>query len=159
MYTLHFLDPSTTSSLEDAKRELESSRKRVKKLTDDIQEAEEKLARLVRESRCTIRLMENEKSELEQRVEHTLAYLSPLRRLPRELLQEIFLFNFEDYPCCAWVLSSVCSIWRRVALSMPRLWSKVCLFLLTFMSRTEEIILDSFGHIPGDTCGHRTSMA
>ncbi|KAK7683198.1 hypothetical protein QCA50_013871 [Cerrena zonata] len=125
MYTLHFLDPSTTSSLEDAKRELESSRKRVKKLTDDIQEAEEKLARLVRESRCTIRLMENEKSELEQRVEHTLAYLSPLRRLPRELLQEIFLFNFEDYPCCAWVLSSVCSIWRRVALSMPRLWSKI----------------------------------
>lgn len=125
MSALHFIDPPTVSSLEDARRDLEDSRKRVKKLTDSIQEAEEKLARLVRESRCTIQLMESERSEMEKRVEHTLAYLSPIRRLPRELLQEIFLFNFEDFPCCAWVLSSVCSVWRRIALSMPRIWSKV----------------------------------
>ena len=125
MSTLDYPDPPTTSSLADARRELDSSEKRAKKLADDIQEAQDRLARFVKESQCAIQLMEDEKSEVEKHVRHTLAYLSPIRRRPRELLQEIFLFNFEDFPCCAWVLSSVCSVWRRIALSMPRIWSKV----------------------------------
>jgi hypothetical protein len=51
--------------------------------------------------------------------------MSPIRRLPSELLRHIFMMNFDEYPCCAWILSSVCLQWRRLALSMPKLWSKV----------------------------------
>jgi hypothetical protein len=79
----------------------------------------------VADSRCTIKQLQRERAALEEKISRTLAYVSPIRRLPAELLRLIFMTNFDEYPCCAWILSSVCSQWRRLALSMPKLWSKV----------------------------------
>ncbi|KAJ7879186.1 hypothetical protein B0H14DRAFT_2160977, partial [Mycena olivaceomarginata] len=54
--------------------------------------------------------------------------LSPLRRMPVEIISLIFKFaapfpsdfmNVEEGP---WVLSAVCSLWRTIALSQPSLW-------------------------------------
>ncbi|KAJ6595306.1 hypothetical protein B0H10DRAFT_774007 [Mycena sp. CBHHK59/15] len=53
------------------------------------------------------------------------AYLSPTRRLSSELLSEMFLWCFDGHPCCGWVLSAVCAKWRRQALNIPLIRSKV----------------------------------
>ncbi|KAI0072091.1 hypothetical protein K474DRAFT_1605776 [Panus rudis PR-1116 ss-1] len=125
MHPFPFTDPPTASSLQDARRDLENSSSAVDSLSRKIEDAELHLARIIQEHRQTISQLESERAELERRVAHTLYYLSPIRRLPQELLAEVFLYNFEEYPCCAWVLASVCTHWRRLALSMPRLWSKI----------------------------------
>ncbi|KAF9066912.1 hypothetical protein BDP27DRAFT_1423349 [Rhodocollybia butyracea] len=87
-----------------------------------------------------------------ERLEHYAAQLwsrnSPLRNVPNEILQHIFddccdmnsfrVVNLEDrLPMHtsqalsskpAMVISSVCSRWRRNALSMPVIWSRISLY-------------------------------
>lgn len=120
-----FPEPPTEATLNDARRELISQRDSLTALTDKIDGAELALAQIVAESKCTISEMQRERLALEEQLTHTLAYTAPIRRLPQELLRHIFMFNFDDYSCCAWVLAAVCSLWRRLALSMPKIWSKV----------------------------------
>lgn len=60
------------------------------------------------------------------------ATLSPIRTLPQELLEAVFIagtscgaelpLNFRSWP---WVLSQVCSRWRQTAISMGQLWRRV----------------------------------
>ncbi|OBZ70289.1 hypothetical protein A0H81_09719 [Grifola frondosa] len=95
---------------------------------------------MVEESQCAIRELEHDLAVLEDKVVLTRAYISPIKRLPHELLRHIFLFNFEDCPWSAWVLSAVCSLWRRLVLSMPTMWSKVRL-VTTQASSAETIRL------------------
>ena len=125
MSSCGFPEPPTRTSLEDARRVLDVQRTAVATVSARIHAAEEELARIVRERRDAIQEMEKERAAVEDQVSRTLAYLSHIRRLPHELLGQIFMFIFDDYPCCAWVLAAVCSLWRRQVLSMPRLWSKV----------------------------------
>lgn len=122
-------DPPTEATLQDARRELGLQRDSLSSLTSKISEAEIALSQLVSESQSAINDMQKERLALEKQVESTMGYIAPIRRLPQELLRGIFLFGFEDYPCCAWVLSAVCSLWRRMALSMPIIWSKVYIVL------------------------------
>jgi hypothetical protein len=118
-------EPATEATLADARRALEIQRRSLLHITGKIDSSEAALAQIVADSRCAINEMAKERATLEEKIFHTMAYLSPIRRLPFELLRQIFLFNFDDYPCCAWVLCAVCSLWRKTALSMPRIWSKV----------------------------------
>lgn len=126
MSTCGFPEPPTRSTLEDARRELGKQRSAVEQISTQIQAAEDDLDRIVMARKVAIQEMHKERVVLEEQMSHTLAYLAHIRRLPHELLRHIFTFIFEDYPCCAWVLAAVCSLWRRQVLSMPRLWSKVC---------------------------------
>jgi F-box-like len=119
-------DPPTPSSLADARRFLDENNASLDLLDRKIETAETQLAQIVAESRNAINQLQRERVALEEKITHALAYMSPIRRLPIELLRHIFLMNFDEYPCCAWILSSVCSQWRRLSLSMPKLWSKVC---------------------------------
>jgi F-box-like len=118
-------EPPTASSLADARRLLDESNTSLANVDRKIEAAEAQLAQIVADSRCAIKQLQCERTSLEEKIARTLAYMSPIRRLPAELLRHIFIMNFEEYPCCAWILSSVCSQWRRLALSMPKLWSKV----------------------------------
>lgn len=118
-------EPPTAASLADARRHLNESNSSLADLDRKIEAAEAQLAQIVADSRCTIKQLQRERAALEEKISRTLAYVSPIRRLPAELLRLIFMMNFDEYPCCAWILSSVCSQWRRLALSMPKLWSKV----------------------------------
>jgi hypothetical protein len=118
-------EPPTTASLSDARRLLNENNTSLADLDRKIEAAEAQLAQIVADSRCTIKQFQRERAALEEKISRTLAYVSPIRRLPAELLRLIFMMNFDEYPCCAWILSSVCSQWRRLALSMPKLWSKV----------------------------------
>lgn len=118
-------DPPTTTSLADARRLLNESNTSLADVDRKIEAAEAQLAQIVADSRCSIKQLQRERASLEEKISRTLAYMSPIRRIPAELLRLIFMMHFDEYPCCAWVLSSVCSQWRRLALSMPKLWSKV----------------------------------
>lgn len=117
-------EPPTVATIAEARRSLENQQRSVRDLSDRIQVAEDSLARVIRESRYAIAEMEKERAQLEERVSLTLAYISPIKRLPNELLRAIFQFNFEEDPRCAWVLSAVCQLWRKLVLNMPIMWSK-----------------------------------
>lgn len=119
-------EPPTAASLADARRLLDESNTFLGDLNHKIEAAEAQLAQIVAESHCAIKQLQCEREALEDKIARARAYMSPIRRLPNELLRHIFIMNFDEYPCCAWILSSVCSQWRRLVLSMPRLWSKVC---------------------------------
>ncbi|KAG7440585.1 uncharacterized protein BT62DRAFT_822915, partial [Guyanagaster necrorhizus] len=56
-------------------------------------------------------------------------FIAPIRRVPNEILSEIFSFTCADMSDSVdivsgapWVLSHVCSLWRSICLSSPRLW-------------------------------------
>ncbi|TFY59331.1 hypothetical protein EVJ58_g5844 [Rhodofomes roseus] len=102
-------EPPTQATLAEARRELTTKQQSVQTLSDRIRAAEEELARTVAIAKGGIHELEKERDELQEQVAHTLAYVAPIRRLPHELLRYIFLLNFEEYPCCAWVLSAVSS--------------------------------------------------
>ncbi|OCH93352.1 hypothetical protein OBBRIDRAFT_749790 [Obba rivulosa] len=131
-------EPPTPATIAQARRSLEAQQRSVRELSDKIQAEQDSLARMIRESQYTIAEMQKERAILQERVTVTLAYISPIKRLPNELLRTIFQFNFEEYPCCAWVLSAVCQLWRKLVLNMPVLWSKVR--LMTNMASSAETI-------------------
>ncbi|KAJ7175206.1 hypothetical protein C8R43DRAFT_1201906 [Mycena crocata] len=61
-----------------------------------------------------------------------LALVSPMRRIPAEILQEIFMhcLRSKDHPImhtseAPLLLGRVCSAWRTISLSTPSLWSSV----------------------------------
>ena len=118
-------EPPTASSRAEAQAQIESNRKKIQSVSETIVSTEDKLAQIINEYRSTIRVLHKTKQELEDEVSLALAYISPIRTLPHELLRHIFLLNFEDQPCCAWGIAAVCSLWRRLVLGMPRMWSKV----------------------------------
>jgi F-box-like len=122
-------DPPTASSLADARRLLNEDNASLDHLDRKIEAAEAQLNQIMAESRSAINQLQRERAVLEEKIAHALAYMSPIRRLPIELLRHIFMMHFDEFSCCAWILSSVSSQWRRLALSMPKLWSKVCVTL------------------------------
>ncbi|KAJ6614761.1 hypothetical protein B0H10DRAFT_1802848 [Mycena sp. CBHHK59/15] len=123
-----FQEPPTALSLSAARTKLDESLKSATSLAGMITLAEASLAKIVAEAQAAIEEMMSEQQTLEDTIAQTRAYLSPIRRLPGELLRELFMWCFEGHPCCAWVLSAVCANWRRQALSIPRIWSKIRLF-------------------------------
>lgn len=124
--SFNFHDPPSELSLADARRSLQATRSSVSVLNQKINAAEAALAEVVLNSQRLINDMQNERAILEEEALQTMAYLSPIRRLPMELLRDIFMWCFQDHPCCAWVLAAVSTPWRRLALRMPKIWSKVC---------------------------------
>ncbi|KAJ7649859.1 hypothetical protein FB45DRAFT_818961, partial [Roridomyces roridus] len=91
-------------------------------ISDTIQKARADLARVEH----AIRSLVSQRQELEEVIHSHTGIL--LRRLPNELLSEIFLRCVDDKaPFNAaqnanWIVARVCSRWRGVALSSPNLW-------------------------------------
>src|SRR5229473_695167 len=84
-------DPPTAASLADARRLLNESNSSLADLDRKIEAAEGQLAQIVAESRSTIKQLQRERAALEEKISRTLAYMSPIRRLPAELLRHIFM--------------------------------------------------------------------
>ncbi|KAI1796059.1 hypothetical protein LXA43DRAFT_1160470 [Ganoderma leucocontextum] len=140
MSLLDFPEPPTEAAIAHARAQLSLYQDDSRALEQKIQDARDELARILEERQTAIREMEKELASLEDRVALTKAYVSPMKRLPNELLRHIFTFNFDDCAWSAWVLSAVCSLWRRLVLNMPRLWSKIRL-VTTQASSAETIRL------------------
>ncbi|KAJ7625644.1 hypothetical protein FB45DRAFT_921949 [Roridomyces roridus] len=103
------------------------------------------------EARTTARLLslDDEICGLKQRIQHlegrraevlgqqkrSSTILSPLRRMPPEVLVEIFSWTLplleemdgdvSDLQDCPWVLTQVCSRWRAISVATPSFWSTV----------------------------------
>lgn len=152
MASLDLPEPPTQATISQARAQLLSLHDSSRHLEARIADAREALARIVDERTAALRELERELAAVEDRVALTKAYVSPIKRLPRELLRQIFLFNFEDCAWSAWVLSAVCALWRKVALGMPTLWSKVRFLPLRRLSLHCLGSLCSF-HCPSACCG------
>ncbi|KAK7026876.1 hypothetical protein VNI00_015418 [Paramarasmius palmivorus] len=87
---------------------------------------------------AAMKTLEHRRKGLEKSMELYRSLLSPVHRLPREILSDIFGF------CCAhnWLsgfskkpkviqLSMVCGRWRDIILSTPSLWSRLGLGIMT----------------------------
>ncbi|KAK2465099.1 hypothetical protein APHAL10511_002907 [Amanita phalloides] len=120
-----FREPPTPDSLRDARNVLYDTRLTITRLSTQIDAAEAALAQLVHDSKKNINTLISQRVQLEDTELRTLAYLSPIRKLPSELLRDIFIWNFDEYPCSAWVLSAVCKSWRTLVLNSPKLWSRI----------------------------------
>ncbi|RDB25980.1 hypothetical protein Hypma_006727 [Hypsizygus marmoreus] len=86
----------------------------------------------VRRCRSIIEQLLRDRDATNCTLERLRGSLSPIRRLPPEVLSEIFLRcqSEEDFIHPApskfpHLFSSVCSAWRSVALTTPRLWSSI----------------------------------
>jgi len=125
-----FSEPPTIETLRHAKLHLESTCISIRTLAAKIASAEMALTEFIGEAKLSIMKMTEEKIQLEEDEVATRSYLSPARRLPAELLREIFLWHFEGHEACAWVLAAVCSSWRSLALRTPKLWAKVSILVI-----------------------------
>lgn len=103
-----------------------------------IAEGRGRLSRLeeqISEAQVALRGFIEEKRRIEQDLIDYAAILHPVRRLPNEILAEIFLF-FNHIPrrkrwsitqeeTMPWTITHTSSHWRSTALSCPRLWSHI----------------------------------
>ncbi|KAJ7145112.1 hypothetical protein C8R43DRAFT_550704 [Mycena crocata] len=102
------------------------------------------IAGAIRTSREDLKATENTAGDSETRllalqdfVQIHRSMVSAMRRLPSEILSEIFTYCVgQQDGCRPRVVSAICSRWREVVLSTPRLWCDIYL-------REEEIRLPS----------------
>lgn len=79
------------------------------------------------------------------------SFIAPIRRLPNEILSEIFSFactvmsdSIDVVDGAPWVFSRVCSLWRSICLSSPRLWSTIIIVPTSSTRRHVADILGSY---------------
>ncbi|KAF8634768.1 hypothetical protein AX15_000729 [Amanita polypyramis BW_CC] len=98
-----------------------------------IQDGEAKIAGVdgeIRRFGLILQQLTEQKKELLRDVAYKRSLISPIRRLPVELLRQVFLeclppgdLDRSSLSVSPFVLSQVCRQWRAVAHSMPVLWS------------------------------------
>ncbi|KAG6908982.1 hypothetical protein DXG01_002471 [Tephrocybe rancida] len=87
---------------------------------------------------------------LQMQASRLRAAIAPLKRLPEELLREVFLDLIPggesktitmppDVSEIPWMLGHVCSSWRRVSRSMPELWAPIAVAIGDFDSGSEGL--------------------
>ncbi|KAJ7210216.1 hypothetical protein B0H12DRAFT_958752, partial [Mycena haematopus] len=72
-----------------------------------------------------LKQLEAERERLASYRAQSCAILSPLRRMPPEILGEIFLWTIPALPdqrYSPWFLTHICCRWREIAVSSPLLW-------------------------------------
>ncbi|KAJ7366565.1 hypothetical protein DFH08DRAFT_728613 [Mycena albidolilacea] len=94
---------------------------RLKRLEDEIAAIQKTLDELT-----------EERDTLSAYVEAHKALMSPIRRLPVEIIQDIFLACLPTHRNCVMsaqeapiILGRICSSWRAISLSLPQLWSRL----------------------------------
>lgn len=99
----------------------------VKQAQAEARRMDKELARL----RASIVVLSNQRMELQKYVRHAQSLLSPIRRLPPDIMSRILVY------CCpsndfarninipGTLVGSVCKHWRDLTLAMPEIWSTV----------------------------------
>jgi len=104
-----------------------------------VSSAESDLSQIRRQLKADLKnqALGNQLRTYENYITRHQSILSPLRRLPLELLYQIFDFfvppqvplnrpyNHDRWSDLPWGISQVCRRWRTITLSMPLLWSKI----------------------------------
>ncbi|KAJ7590458.1 hypothetical protein C8J56DRAFT_593102 [Mycena floridula] len=123
----------------------------IRRLLTESEEALRDLDQRISEMRRALAMLVRQRAIKTRDVEEHRSALHPIRRLPREILCEIFLsfVNEElekdlnhsslDSSSTIWILPQVSGHWRSVALSFARMWSTVRLMTDDFdLSRISE---------------------
>ena len=116
----------TVAQIEEGRLRLRQQEQTVEALDQRIADAQRALEELIADSKLAISLLEADRRRAKAQVKSTKEFLSPIKRLPEDVLKYIFVSMFEDTASAAWTISSVCITWRKLVLNMPFLWSKVC---------------------------------
>ncbi|KAJ7238558.1 hypothetical protein B0H12DRAFT_960866, partial [Mycena haematopus] len=96
----------------------------IERTESDISITDAHIARL----QCAMEELTRHRAELENFVRSHKHIISAQRRLPNEILLEIFehcvdpLAPLEPRCNVSWIISQVCSLWRVLALRSPPLW-------------------------------------
>ncbi|KAK7439831.1 hypothetical protein VKT23_017403 [Stygiomarasmius scandens] len=92
----------------------------------------------------TLATLKRQRDELQTYRDRQSSFISPVRKLPVEILANIFslccdsgLVIDKEISAPALTLSHTCSFWRRVTLSRPELWSTLSVDLHKFRSGAE----------------------
>lgn len=92
-------------------------------------------------AQAALDLLQQERSEIEEEISRCKAITHPIRRLPVEILGEIFLECFAsegtlweqksvpEFIEIPRIITQVCAKWRMTGLSLPRLWTQISLVL------------------------------
>lgn len=133
------------------------------KIKSSISKTETDLRRCNEEIECLqvqIIALENEKRLIERNAVGYTSLLAPIRKLPSELLQQIFLFVCDDnfisdcFRIPPATLVQVCSSWKNLASSAHRLWSIITLVVSDRFSPDAwvalELLLEKSGSVPLD---------
>jgi hypothetical protein len=128
------------------------------------------IRRLSKDALAQLAAVEDEFSALEQKrkalqtsIRRYAIALAPIRLLPTDVLQYIFLSTLPDdrNPVMSpkespLLISQVCSTWRQAALTAPRLWSRLHIPLVGQIQATSSI-RSLFGHSGGSATQHGES--
>ena len=133
--------PPTLTEVLQAKERLESQKSKALIIDAKIKQKKEELESVLAGARRTLEDLEEQRVNLEEEISSTQAFVAPVRRLPDDVLREVFWEEFDISTSCCWTLSAVCSRWRRLVLGMPRLWSKVRLISVFYLSDNDLLIL------------------
>ncbi|KAJ7138199.1 hypothetical protein C8R44DRAFT_976021 [Mycena epipterygia] len=94
-----------------------------------------------------MKFLEEERDSLLSHLANNTAIVSPLRRMPPELLGEIFQWTLPPIDeeimsasCNQWVLTKVSSHWRAIAHSTPSLWSTIVVDFPSYTPHALSII-------------------
>ncbi|KAJ7157478.1 hypothetical protein C8R46DRAFT_1114619 [Mycena filopes] len=98
---------------------ISTAQDRITALDPEIRALQTRLAQLVRE-----------RDETAEHLRRHRALVSPLRRIPLELLCEIFVLSVDasddvERAEVPWHLGHICQTWRRSALAYPHLWTDI----------------------------------
>ena len=107
----------------------------IREVNESLQIPLNELQEIDIEIRCLQELLEAMKikrQNIQERIDDYNVILSPIRRLPLDVLHEIFfhclpthrnsIMKSSEAPV---LLTRICSSWRAIALSSPRIWSKI----------------------------------
>ncbi|KAJ6607799.1 hypothetical protein B0H10DRAFT_1745413, partial [Mycena sp. CBHHK59/15] len=93
----------------------------------ELEDTAEEIARL----RATFAQLTRKRDRLAEFIDSHLALVSGARRLPHDIMQEIFTASLpHDHASMTCtesplLLTHICMEWRSLALSMPRLWTSL----------------------------------
>jgi F-box-like len=94
-------------------------------------------------------VLRTNRERLTNQINRCRAALAPHKRLPPELIREIFLFSTAEHATfplvdgakeCRLIVSQVCSTWRKVAFDTPTLWSIKIPYLPAVPSSSLELV-------------------
>lgn len=113
---------------------IQETHSEIESLDDEILQVEALFSRLTEQKRDLVAFTRGQQS-----------LLSPIRRIPAEILGDIFLY------CCpainignwrgnslVWQLGEVCYYWRTVIMSLHEIWARMDITMQAYMARPQE---------------------
>ncbi|PBK60736.1 hypothetical protein ARMSODRAFT_1026318 [Armillaria solidipes] len=117
------------ASIKDSLSSLSTKSAHLRDIIDEQDEAIDKLSHILKRYEDSRRQILSEQAHVQDLIErHRRALSSPFRKLPIDIMREIFLLlssNAADPTDISWIASHTCWEWRVIATQTPMLWSKI----------------------------------